>query len=217
VGDTEIMERSAIILACGLSKGFNADKNVLDLDGNPLLKLVIDAVKGLVDEIIVVTNSEEHSTAYAGLLPAKVKFVVDVSTSGSPLVGAVTGLQAASGEYALLLPADSPFLSREVLSLLLELCEGKSAVVVRRTSCEIEALHAVYNVKQALIAAEEAVAEGEGEVEAIVEKLRGLRYVSTLVVEQLDPDLRTFFRVHTPLDLKKAASMTKPKPTKKKK
>lgn len=205
------MDRSAIILTVG-SKGFNGD-----IDGNPLIKLVVDAVKDLVDEIIVVTNSEEHSTAYAGLLSAKVKFVVDASDSRNPLSGVVTGLQAASGEYALLLPENSPFLSREVLSLLLELCAGKSAVVVRHTSCEVEALHAVYNVKQALIAAEEAVAEGEVEVEAIVEKLRGVRYVSTLVVEQLDPDLRTFFRVNTPLDLKKAASMTKPKPTKKKK
>ncbi|MCW4030288.1 MAG: NTP transferase domain-containing protein [Candidatus Bathyarchaeota archaeon] len=206
------MDKSAIILAGNSSKGFNGD-----VDGNPLIKLVVDAVKDLVDEIIVVTTSEEHSTAYAGLLPAKVKFAVDASNSGSPLVGAVTGLQVASGEYALLLPENSPFLSREVLSLLLELCGGKSAVVVRRTSSEIEALHAVYNVKQALIAAKEAVDEGEVDVEVIVEKLRGVRYVSTLVIEQIDPDLRTFFRVNSPLDLKKAASMTKPKPTKKKK
>jgi molybdopterin-guanine dinucleotide biosynthesis protein A len=120
------LDRSAIILAAGSSKGFDGD-----IDGNSLIKLVVEAVKDLVDEIIVVTTSEEHSAAYAGLLPAKVKFVVDDSNSGSPIVGAVTGLQVASGEYAFALTENSPFLSHEVLSLLFELCGGKSAVVVR--------------------------------------------------------------------------------------
>jgi molybdopterin-guanine dinucleotide biosynthesis protein A len=45
---------------------------------------------------------------------------------------------------------------------------------------------------------------------AMIEKLRGVRYVSTLVIQQLDPDLKTFFNINTPLDLKKAMVMVKP-------
>jgi molybdopterin-guanine dinucleotide biosynthesis protein A len=44
----------------------------------------------------------------------------------------------------------------------------------------------------------------------MIEKLRGVRYVSTLVIQQLDPDLRAFFNINTPLDLKKAIAMVKP-------
>jgi molybdopterin-guanine dinucleotide biosynthesis protein A len=60
-----------------------------------------------------------------------------------------------------------------------------------------------------LEAAEEALVSGELEVEAMVSKMRGVRYVSTLVIEQLDPDFRTFFKINTPLDLKKALAMKK--------
>ena len=136
--------------------------------------------------------------------------------SKGPLVGALTGFEAANGEYSSLLPFDSPFVCREVLSLLFELCVGKAAVVPRWTNMEIEPLHAVYQTKQALEAAKEALAENKLDMRAMVEKLRGVRYVSTLVIEQLDPDLRTFFNINTPLDLKKAMVMSKPRVRKQK-
>jgi molybdopterin-guanine dinucleotide biosynthesis protein A len=41
----------------------------------------------------------------------------------------------------------------------------------------------------------------------MVDRLRNVRYVSTLVLQQLDPELRTFFNVNTPLDLRKAELM----------
>ena len=48
-------------------------------------------------------------------------------------------------------------------------------------------------------------------VRAMIEKLRGVRYVSTLVIQQLDPELRTFFNINTPADLKKAYAIVKPR------
>jgi len=53
-----LLDKSAIILAGGSSTRFNTDKGVLELDGKPLLSYVIDAVEGLVEEIIVVTNTQ---------------------------------------------------------------------------------------------------------------------------------------------------------------
>jgi molybdopterin-guanine dinucleotide biosynthesis protein A len=44
-------------------------------------------------------------------------------------------------------------------------------------------------------------------MQAMVNKLNGVRYVSTLVIEQLDSGLKTFFNVNTPLDLRKAEAM----------
>ncbi len=66
-------------------------------------------------------------------------------------------------------------------------------------------------LKLALEAAKEALANGERDVEAIVDRLHGVRYMSTMVIEQLDPDFKTFFRIITPLDLKKAVVMLKPR------
>lgn len=210
-----MLDKSAIILAGGSSTRFNTDKGVLELDGKPLLSYVIDAVEGLVEEIIVVTNTQTRADTYAKLVSEEVRFAVDIRESKGPLVGALTGFEEANGEYSVLLPFDSPFVSKEVLSLLFDCCIGKAAAVPRWTNQDIEPLHAVYNTKQALIATEEALAENELDVQAMVERLRGVRYISTMVIEQLDPDFKTFFNINTPLDLKKAAVMGKPRKTSK--
>jgi molybdenum cofactor guanylyltransferase len=210
------LNRSAIILAGGSSKGFTSDKGVLELGNKPLLNYVIDAVEGLVEEIIVVTNSQERADSFLKLVSSKkVRFVVDVYKSKGPLGGALTGFEAANGEYSALLRFDSPFISSEVLSLLLDCCVGKAAAVPRWTDQEIEPLHAVYNTKQALQATKEALAEDGSDLQTMVEKLRGVRYISTMVIEQLDPDFKTFFSINTPLDLRKAAVMGKPRKTSK--
>jgi molybdopterin-guanine dinucleotide biosynthesis protein A len=210
------LDRSAIILAGGSSKGFTSDKGILELGNKPLINYVIDAVEGLVEEVIVVTSSQAQADSYLKLVSSKkVRFVVDVCKSKGPLVGALSGFEAANGEYSALLRFDSPFISPEVLSLLLDCCIGKAAAVPRWTSQEIEPLHAVYNTKQALQATKESLAEDGSDMQTMVEKLHGVRYISTMVIEQLDPDFKTFFYINTPLDLRKAAVMGKPRKTSK--
>jgi molybdopterin-guanine dinucleotide biosynthesis protein A len=210
------LNRSAIILAGGSSKGFTSYKGILELGGKPLLHYVIDAIEKLVEEVIVVTSSQEQADSYSKLVfSKKVRFAVDVSESKGSLVGALTGFEAANGEYSALLRFDSPFISSEVLSLLLDCCLGKAAAVPRWTDQEIEPLHAVYNTKQALQATKEALAEDGSDMQSMVEKLCGVRYISTMVIEQLDPDFKTFFYINTPLDLRKAAVMGKPRKTSK--
>jgi molybdopterin-guanine dinucleotide biosynthesis protein A len=97
------------------------------------------------------------------------------------------------------------------VGLLFDCCVGKSAVVPRWPDHQIEPLQTVYCRELALEAAKEALANGEVDLGEAICRLHGVRYLSTLVVEQLDPDFRTFFRVKSALDLKKAAMMTKPK------
>ena len=205
------MDRSAIVLAGGFSSRFGQDKGVLELANKPLIRHVVDAVSPVVDETIIVTSSQERVTQYAKVITADVQFVIDVCESNSPLVGALTGFGYAHGEHSLLLPFDTPFVSREVVSLLFELCRNKAAVIPRWPNGYIEPLHAVYQTKLALEAAKSAVAEGKLNVRAMIKKLRGVRYVSTLVIQQLDPDLHTFFNINTPADLEKAMNMIKPR------
>ena len=203
------MDRSAIVLAGGVSSRFGQDKGILEIANKPLIKYVIDAVSPIVDETIVVTNSQDRITEYAKVVATDVRFAIDSCESKGPLIGALTGFESAHGKYALLLPFDTPFVSREVVSLLFELCLNKTAAIPRWPNEQIEPLHAVYQTKAALEAAKIAVGEGKLNLRAMIEKMRGVRYVSTLVIQQLDPDLRTFFNINTPLDLKKAIAMVK--------
>ena len=87
------MDRSAIILVGGSSSRFGEDKDVLKLDNKPLLNHVVDAVKGIVSEVIVVTSSKERANLYSKMVSFNVRFVIDICESRGPLVGALTGLR----------------------------------------------------------------------------------------------------------------------------
>ena len=207
------MDRSAIILAVDSSIKSFGDKGLLDLHRKPLINHVVDAVKSLVDEIIVVISSEERADSYGKVVSSKVRFIINDYESEGLLAGAATGFEAAQGEYSALLPFDSPFVSQEVMSLLFDCAIGKAAVIPRSTDLECQPLHAVYHTKQALQAAKDALKENEVDLQAMIEKLRGVRYMSMMVIEQIDPDLKTFFTIKSTFDMKKAEVMKIPRKT----
>jgi molybdopterin-guanine dinucleotide biosynthesis protein A len=208
------LERSAVILTERVSTKFSQDKTALELAGKPLIRHVIDAVGPAVEEIIVVADSEEKIKQYTKILGGNVRFALDKYQSQGTLAGALTGLSAAQGKYTLLMSVDTPLVAKEVVTLLFDLCVGKAAAIPRWPDEQIAPLQAVYRTNMALEAARQAVDEGKLDVQAMIDKLRGVRYVSTLVIQQLDPDLNTFFTINSPLDLKRAAAMGKPRKTK---
>jgi molybdopterin-guanine dinucleotide biosynthesis protein A len=201
------LERSAIILAGGFSTRLGQDKGLVQLAGKPLVRHVLDKAKNLVDETLVVVSSNSQAEKYEKVLGSDASISVDNAKAHGPLAGTNVGFMEASGKYSLLLPCDAPFISRDILQLLLELCINKNAVIPRWPNCNIEPLQAVYCTEAALRASNEAVSSGEVKMQAMVDKLRGVRYVSTLVLEQLDPELKTFINVNTAFDLKKAEAM----------
>lgn len=203
------MDRSAVIIAGGVSSRLGQDKGLLQLANKPLIRHVLDAIASIVDERIVVVSSESQAQNYKRILDSNVKVTTDDEKLHGPLVGAFAGFKESRSQYSLLLPCDMPFLSKNVLSFLFDLCINKMAVIPRWPNCFIEPLHAVYCTKAALDAAGNALSVGEMNMRAMVNRLHGVRYISTLVLEQLDPELRTFFNVNTLLDLKKAEAMLK--------
>lgn len=175
----------------------------------PLVKHILDIIDTIVDERIVVVSSKSQAESYMKVAGSSVKILIDKLNIQSPLVGALTGFKEAMGRYTLLLSCDTPFVSKNVLSLLFDLSPNKNAVIPRWPNGYIEPLQAVYCTNPALEAAEKALGEGKLNMRSMVDKLRGVRYVSTLVLKQLDPELETFFNVNTPLDLKRAERILK--------
>ena len=205
------MDKSAIILAGGFSSRFGQDKGLLQLADKPLIKHVLDVISTLVDEKMVVASSKVQAENYAKVLGSDFNVLIDVDDGHGPLVGALTGFKEAHGRYALLLSCDTPFISKDVIPLLFELCINRYAVIPRWPNGYIEPLQAVYCTKPAYEATKNALSKGKLNVQSMVDRLRSVRYVSTLVLQQLDPELRTFINVNTPLDLKKAELMFKRK------
>ena len=201
------MTTSAIILAGGSSSRFGKDKGMVTLAGEPLISHVVDAIRKIVDETIIVTSSCERAAKYEEIIPGSVKFIEDIGKSNGPLIGALTGFGVASGKYAIVLPFDTPFVSREVVSLLFELCKDRSAVIPRWPNGQIEPLHAIYQVQLAITAAETAVAVGRLDMRGMIERMHGVRFVSTIALQEFDHELKFFFNINTPLDLKRAANI----------
>jgi len=200
----QLLDRSGVILAGGFSKRFGQDKGLIKFIGKPLIIHVLNAVKRIVDERLVVLSSKTQAENYLSIISSDIKILVDEGKVQSPLVGAFTGFREAKGKYTLLLPCDTPFVSRKVISLLFEICTGKNAVIPRWPNDYIEPLQAVYRTKPALEAARKALDDGSLNMRGLINRLNGVRYISTMVLQQLDPKLTTFFNINTLLDIKKA-------------
>jgi len=178
------------------------------LAGKPLIFHVTDRISTFVDETIIVLRSKEQEKAYTHLTGPKIRFAIDKCKIQSPLVGALAGFEAASNEYSVLFPCDTPFVSTSLTQLMFELCIGRDAVIPRWPNGNLEPLQAVYNTSAARAAALKAIEAGKLDMRSMIAYLR-VRYLSTLVVSQLDPEYLTFFNVNTHVDLKKAEHLLK--------
>jgi molybdopterin-guanine dinucleotide biosynthesis protein A len=201
------LDKTAIVLAGGFSSRLGQDKGLFNLADKPIIKHVLNSINNIVDERLVVVSSKTQRDKYSNVIDGSVDILVDTTDAHGPLAGALTGLQKAHGKYSLLLACDAPFVSKDILLLLFELCINRNAAIPRWPNCYIEPLQAVYCTKPVLEAAQRALLEGNLNIQAMVDKLKGVRYVSTLVLEQLDPGLKTFFNINTPVDLRKAEHM----------
>jgi len=199
--------KAVVILAGGFSKRFGQDKCLIDLVGKPLVLHVVDRVSSVVDEKVVVAGSNALKEKLSNVFKSKIRVIVDKYEGQSPLVGALTGFESVDAEYSLLLPCDTPFVSLEIVALLLDLCVNRGAVIPRWPNGYMEPLQAVYNTKSAIEAAKKALDEGKRDLSSMINYLHGVRYVSTLVLQQLDPKLLTFFNVNSVEDLKRAEFM----------
>ncbi len=198
------MGRSVVILAGGYSRRFGRPKAFVELAGKPLILHVYDKARKLSDEVLIVISPKDHVESFSRLFNDKASVVIDNGAVHSPLVGTLTGFERASGEYSLLLPCDTPFLSEKVLSLLFDVCNGFDLTIPRWPNGYIEPLQAVYHTRSAALAAKTALSKGMRDMRSMISLLGKVRYVSTMVLEELDPLLNTFFNVNTRSDLGKA-------------
>ena len=177
------------------------------LRDKPLVLHVLDKLEDVVDEVFVVVNSETQIRKFTETIGRKACILSDKVNAQTPLAGALTGFEAVQNEYTLLLPCDTPFLLPETLSFILDICLGKNAAIPRWPNGNIEPLHASYHAQTAAKAARTAIKNGKFEMRSLMENMRNIRYISTMVLQQFDPKLTTFFNINTPNDLMEAEAM----------
>jgi len=201
------LKYSAIVLSGGASKRFGEDKGLFKVFQKPLISYVVEKVKPLVNEVIIVISDQGKVEEYSRHLPST-RILTDEYAFKATISGALTGFKNAVGDYSLLLPCDTPLLSQKTLSLLLSLAQDNDAVIPRWPSGYIEPLQAVYRTREAYKASLKSVMEGKLRLRDMISRLKVL-YVSTLVIEQLDRNLLTFYNVNTLKDLEKIRKLLK--------
>jgi len=203
------LNKAVIILAGGLSRRFGQDKCLKELGGKSLVIHVLDRIAHVADEKVIVIGSEDQRDKLSQALGQRAKVVVDRYRDHSPLIGALTGFETVNAEHALLLPCDAAFVSSEIASLLLDLCVDRSAAIPRWPDGKIEPLQAAYNVNSSEQATKAALREGKRDMLGMIAHLHGIRYVSTLALQQYDEKLATFFNINTVEDWRRAEFMLK--------
>ena len=189
--------RTAIVLAGGDSTRMKRDKGLLDLAGEPMACRVVEGVSGVVDEVFIVVGSVEQQGGYSDALGDRAEVLVDVYGDGSPLVGAITGLQRASGEYALITACDMPFVSPEVVRWLFEEAEGHDGATFEWPNGWIEPFFSVYRVGPSLRIARELFEERNMRLRMILRRLPDVKHIPIGSLRERDPELLTLFDVDT--------------------
>lgn len=195
--------RSALILAGGRSRrmGFK-EKALLTIGDKTILEHVIDALDGVVDEIIISMRDATQQELLNNYTQGH-DVVLDKFADVGPLSGILEGLRAAKGEYVFVVACDMPYINTDVVKLLFKRAEGYDAAIPVWDNENLEPMHAVYRTRPMALETEKAILRNEKFVLAPVFKMQDLMFVKIDEIRELDPDLRTFVNVNTPDDIEK--------------
>jgi len=191
---------SAIVLAGGRSSRFGMDKLAVELDGRPLLWRAIDAVRPIVDEIVVAAGPERPVD-----LPAGVRLAVDDQAFEGPLRGVATGLKAATAPTVLVVGGDMPSLVPAVLERLTAAVEDERTLAALLGPADPSGdpgrpLPMAARRVEALAEATALLSTGERRLRALAERLCAVRIPADLWRVD-DPAGRTLRDIDIPADL----------------
>ncbi|MFQ5940902.1 MAG: molybdenum cofactor guanylyltransferase [Nitrososphaerales archaeon] len=192
---------TAVILSGGRSTRMGTNKALVRIKGKEMLAWVVEGLKPLVDEIIVVAKDESSKSSYQKLVPTDVKILTDVMTLDGPLVGMYSAFLRARSEYAYVHPIDSPVINKGIIKYLFQKANSYDASIVRWDDGTIEPMHAVYNVKTALPFAGWALDDGDSSAKVLANKLERVNYIPVNDLRKFDDKLVSLLNVNTQQEL----------------
>jgi molybdopterin-guanine dinucleotide biosynthesis protein A len=191
---------SAVILAGGAASRLGRDKALEEVGGKPMLTRVVDAVRLIATEIVIVGDSSGRQHLD---LPEIVRWTTDrYPGSRGPLAGLHAGAKESTNDLLLAVGCDMPFLNPIVLGMLVRAgASGFAEAVVPRIDGRAQPLHAVYRRDPVIERAEQLLeSDGRTGIQDLIRRLRA-QYFGEEDVTPFDPDLRSFWSVNTADDL----------------
>jgi len=193
-----------LVLAGGMSRRIGRDKALLELNGQPLIEIVIEHLRPLFDRVII---SSAGGESFPDIDACE---VADIYPGCGSLGGLHAGLKEAAPNPVFAVACDMPFVNPGLVRMLVSRSEGYDIVVPvagRRQPMDdkpeyLEPLHAVY--AQSCLPHIEALLE-QGSL-WIFDFFRSVKvdYVWEDEIRKADPGMTSFFNINTPEDFEKA-------------
>ena len=172
--------KSCIILCGGQSRRMGQDKGSMLINDKPMIKHILSTLNHQINEAIIVLNDEKRISKYREFInPSEytytIKFCEDKIKNKGPMPGIMTGLDNIENDYALILPCDSPYVSKKYIEAIFNEIENEYHAIVPyhdinnklKTS---EPLHSIYN-KNIIPEIERLVGEDTLHIKGLIEKI----------------------------------------------
>jgi len=206
---SETKQKSVIILAGGRGSRIGINKALTPLSGIPMILYVVTQSLQVTEKVVVVIGRDDAVAAFSRVLPRNVAILRDSVSRRSPLVGMLTGMESVLGtvKYSAVVPCDSPFIRPKTLQHLFQVAKGHDAAIPIWPNGYIEPLHSVYEVHNTVRAIKRALRTERSSNRDMIKHLKNVKYVPVDELRSYDPELRTFFNVNRPEDLREASKI----------
>jgi len=184
---------TALILCGGKSTRMGRSKAFLPYRGTVMINHIIDVVRQLFAEAILVTNEPD---LFDGLA---IDIVKDILPYRGPLGGILSGLLIAGNYHSFVFACDMPFISREVIEAMVKQHKGSDLLVLKHDQ-GIEPLIGIYS-KKCIKALEESLFVGEMNLHDFVSGLNAQTFSYARETNgSAKSSLPPYFNIDTPQD-----------------
>lgn len=184
------------ILAGGKSRRMGSDKAFVELAGAPMIQWVITAVAQCSGVAFIISNEPEKFTSFG--LPV----YPDIIPGMGPLSGLHTAFAVTGADRVMIAPCDSPLVSPGAIKLILDYPDRDAEAVIPFVDGREQGMLAVY-ARSGI----ERYADRIATASIMFDEFRlGLNrvFIGEEELRKVDPGLRTFLNVNTPVDIETA-------------
>ena len=172
--------KSCIILCGGKSSRMGQDKGSMIIQDKPMIKHILSTLNHHINEVIIVLNDSSRIGRYQEFINPKdydytLTFVEDKIKNKGPMPGIMTGLGQITGNYALILPCDSPYVSSNYINTIFKEIDNNYQAIVPYHDDEnklktSEPLHSIYS-KNIISEIEELISNDVLHIKGLIEKI----------------------------------------------
>jgi molybdenum cofactor guanylyltransferase len=197
--------RSAVVLVGGQARRANGkEKYFFRYRGQTFIERLVDTLRGIVDEIILVARDPGQCERFREL--KGVRCIADIRHGIGPIGGLHAGTLAAHGDLIFVSACDMPCIDASVVEYLFTSLGDHDASIPSWNYDMIEPLHAVYR-RDVLL--EYLKSHDSYSLRPLIRSMNTL-YVPIEAIRKFDPELKTFTNINKIEDLEKLNQQENP-------